>query len=148
MTHTHHPPEQPTRRYRENTTNDKWAAEAAETANAAKFIGALQNGYEYEVGPMGEKLSGGQCQRVAIARSLYGPQGKIKIMLLDEATSALDNESQRLVQDALDKAQVRRPPLARTSHYFTLPHAVSRALLHSLARALSRSLSITLSVSS
>jgi len=72
---------------------------AAKAANADDFIRALPNGYNSRVGAGGSMLSGGQKQRVAIARAMIkDPQ----ILLLDEATSALDNESERLVQDALD----------------------------------------------
>ena len=73
---------------------------ASKTANAHTFVEELECGYEYSVGKFGGKLSGGQCQRVAIARSLYGHADKIKILLLDEATSALDTESELLVQEA------------------------------------------------
>nr|GMD91550.1 ABC transporter B family member 11-like [Ipomoea batatas] len=78
---------------------------AAELANAHKFISGLQQGYDTVVGERGVQLSGGQKQRVAIARAIM----KIpRILLLDEATSALDSESERMVQDALDKISVNR----------------------------------------
>ena len=83
-------------------------ADASKTANAHNFVEKLDGRYNYNVGKFGSRLSGGQCQRVAIARSLYGPTGSVKILLLDEATSALDNESEQLVQDALAKAQEGR----------------------------------------
>lgn len=84
--------------------SDSDVVAAASTANAHGFISKLEGQYDYRVGHFGENLSGGQCQRVAIARSVYGNEGNIKILLLDEATSALDNESQELVQAALEKA--------------------------------------------
>ncbi|KAF3456433.1 hypothetical protein FNV43_RR01083 [Rhamnella rubrinervis] len=78
---------------------------AAELANAHKFISSLQQGYDTTVGERGVQLSGGQKQRVAIARAIVKAP---KILLLDEATSALDAESERLVQDALDRVMVNR----------------------------------------
>ncbi|KAK9934148.1 hypothetical protein M0R45_021302 [Rubus argutus] len=78
---------------------------AAELANAHKFISSLQQGYDTMVGERGVQLSGGQKQRVAIARAIMKAP---KILLLDEATSALDAESERVVQDALDRVMVDR----------------------------------------
>ncbi|KAI6672600.1 hypothetical protein NL676_000506 [Syzygium grande] len=78
---------------------------ASELANAHTFISSLQQGYDTLVGERGVQLSGGQKQRVAIARAIVKDP---KILLLDEATSALDAESERVVQDALDKVMVNR----------------------------------------
>ncbi|XP_059632043.1 ABC transporter B family member 11-like [Cornus florida] len=78
---------------------------AAESANAHKFISALQEGYDTAVGERGIQLSGGQKQRVAIARAMVKDP---KILLLDEATSALDAESEKVVQNALDRVMMGR----------------------------------------
>ncbi len=94
--------------------------QAAIQANAHEFIAGLPDGYETVVGPRGTKLSGGQRQRIAIARAILADP---KILLLDEATSALDSESERLVNEALERLMENRTSLVIAHRLSTVRHA-------------------------
>ena len=99
---------------------------AARAANAHDFIAELPDGYDTIVGDRGMRLSGGQRQRVAIARAILKDP---PLLLLDEATSSLDNESERLVQEALDRLKVGRTTVIVAHRLSTIQAADRIAVL-------------------
>ncbi len=110
----------------ESTTMEQ-VERAARIANAHDFIMASEHGYDTNIGDRGGRLSGGQRQRVSIARAiLKNPP----ILILDEATSALDTESERLVQDALEKLMKTRTTVAIAHRLSTIKNADEICVLH------------------
>lgn len=110
----------------ENTTMEEVIA-AAKVANAHDFIQETEKGYNTVIGDRGSKLSGGQRQRLSIARAiLKNPP----ILILDEATSALDTESERLVQDALEKLMKNRTSLVIAHRLSTVRNADLICVFH------------------
>ena len=101
--------------------------DAAKVANAYDFIMASENGFETNIGDRGCKLSGGQRQRLSIARAiLKNPP----ILILDEATSALDTESERLVQEALDRLMKNRTTIVIAHRLSTIKNADMICVMH------------------
>ncbi|MBQ4391924.1 MAG: ABC transporter ATP-binding protein [Prevotella sp.] len=106
---------------------DEQIADAARIANAYDFITASEQGFDTNIGDRGGRLSGGQRQRVSIARAiLKNPP----ILILDEATSALDTESERLVQDALERLMKTRTTVAIAHRLSTIHNADEICVLH------------------
>ena len=110
----------------DNATQEQ-IEEAARIANAYDFIMASEQGFDTNIGDRGGRLSGGQRQRVSIARAiLKNPP----ILILDEATSALDTESERLVQDALERLMKTRTTVAIAHRLSTIKNADEICVLH------------------
>jgi subfamily B ATP-binding cassette protein MsbA len=104
----------------ENQVDKEKVVQAAKIANAHEFIIKMEDGYNSFIGDRGQKMSGGQRQRLSIARAvLKNPP----IMILDEATSALDTESERLVQKALENLMKNRTSLVIAHRLSTIQYA-------------------------
>ena len=114
-------------RFGKTDATDEEIANAAKIANAYEFITKSEKGFDTNIGDRGGRLSGGQRQRVSIARAiLKNPP----ILILDEATSALDTESERLVQDALERLMKTRTTVAVAHRLSTIKHADEICVLH------------------
>lgn len=114
-------------RFGKTDATDEEIANAAKIANAYDFIMKSEHGFDTGIGDRGGRLSGGQRQRVSIARAiLKNPP----ILILDEATSALDTESERLVQDALEKLMKTRTTVAVAHRLSTIKHADEICVMH------------------
>jgi len=132
---------------RDNLRYGRWDADddaiwaAAEAANAASFLRALPDGLDSYLGEAGARLSGGQRQRIAIARAILRDA---PLLLLDEATSALDAESEKLVQDALDRLMTGRTTIV-IAHRLATVRAADRIMVMDQGRIVEQGSHATLS---
>jgi ATP-binding cassette subfamily B protein len=112
--------------YGVNDISDETVLQALRDANALEIVDALPDGWDTVVGERGARLSGGQRQRIAIARALIRNP---RVLLLDEATSALDGESEKLVQDAVERLMAGRTTLIVAHRLSTIRAADRIAVL-------------------
>ncbi|KAL4193551.1 hypothetical protein AMTRI_Chr06g200080 [Amborella trichopoda] len=112
--------------YGKENASEAEIMEAAVLANVHEFVSGLKDGYDTYCGERGVQLSGGQKQRIALARVILKSPA---ILLLDEATSSLDNESERLVQEAMDKMMVGRTCLVVAHRFATIRYSQCIAVI-------------------
>ncbi|KAL2571925.1 hypothetical protein AAZV13_17G037100 [Glycine max] len=113
--------------YGKDGATDEEIRAATELANAAKFIDKFPHGLDTVAGEHGTQLSGGQKQRIAIARAILKDP---RVLLLDEATSALDAESERVVQETLDKVMINRTTIIVAHRLNTIRNADTISVIH------------------
>jgi len=114
-------------RWGDETATDAEIREACRRANADEFIARFPEGYDTVVGDRGVRLSGGQCQRIALARAILR---RPRLLILDEATSALDTHSERLIQEAIDAIARETTVLVIAHRLSTIVHADYVYVMH------------------